>query len=256
MPRPSMIAWNNLALTSGVTFTATSEATGHPASHLASAARWKDWRSGTTTSAVTMEIDLGSIQTVYAVAIVDAVIFAGGSVRLETKQTSGGSYVVQGTFSLPSFNPTGVSVLWHQHPARYVRLNFLNPNTVSAFVQLGVVYIAGGLFTARAPVAPGAGFSRVDQSIQRRAIGGARSAVIRPKLHAYQGLFHLASTTDRDAFASLFDGMGTSHAVILALDPATPQLVAYGTLAGFTAMHRAQSVDLWDIPVQFTEDVA
>lgn len=256
-PRPSCIAWNNLVTASGVTFTESSEATGHPAEHLASPARWKDWRSATDTVEQTMEVDLGSIQTVYAVAVVDATLFAGGALTLGTKTTSGGSFVTEGTFVFPSFHPTGISVLWLEgKPVRYLLLTFTNPDTVSAYCQLGVLFVAGNLHRAARPVLPGAVFDVIDPSVQRRAIGGARSSVLRTKFHAYQGVFHLNTPTERDSLATMFDTVGATESCVLAVDPDTPQMIAYGVLDRLSVQHRVGSIDHFDIPYAFVEDVA
>lgn len=249
------IAHTNRALVSGVTITASSEATGHPASHMAHPGRWKDWRSSTGTGAPTLDFDLGSSLSLAAFGVVDAVIISGGALQVQTKVLLADPYVTAGTFTFPAFNPTGVAMVWTAATGRYVRFLFTNPGSVSAFAQLGVAFIATSVVTL-AKTAPGPTFERFDPSVQRRALGGARSSVLRPKFTTYDGRQRLLTSTERDTYAAMWETVGTTQAVIFALDEDSPQLVSYGVLQSMAPEHRDGTANKWDIPFQFIEDVA
>lgn len=250
-----MVAYANAALVSNVVITASSSATGHDMTNLSHPGRWKDWRSSTSTAAPTVEFNLATAVAMLAFGVVDATIISGGALIVETKVLVGDPYVAVGTFTFPSFNPTGVSMLWTARTAQYVRYRFTNPTAVSAFAQMGVAFLATGTVTL-SKIAPGPSYTRVDPSVQRRAIGGARTSVVLPKYHTYDGELRLLTAPERDTYAQMFDDVGTTDAVIFSIDTDTPQHVAYGVLEGFEATHREGTANRWGIPFTFTEDVA
>lgn len=249
------IAHTNLALIPAAIWTASSAATGHPASHMAHPGRWKDWRSATGTGAPTLDVDLGSSLAMSAFGAVDATILAGGLLTVQTKVLVGDPYTTLGSFIFPVFNPTGVVMLWSSVTGRYVRFLFTNPSAVNAYAQLGVAFIASAVVTL-AKTAPGPTFQRYDPSIHRRAIGGARSSVRRPKFTTYDGRQRLLTSTERDTYAAMWETVGATEPLIFALDENAPQLVSYGVLEGMAPEHREGTPNKWDIPFQFTEDVA
>jgi hypothetical protein len=249
------IAHTNRALVSGVTITASSEATGHPASYMAHPGRWKNWRSSTSTSAKNLDFDLGASLVNAVFGVVDAVLVSGGELQVQSKVLVGDPYVTVGTFAFPAFNPTGVSMVWTAATGRYVRFLFTNPGAVSAFAQLGVAFIAASVVVL-AKTAPGPTFQRVDPSVQRRAIGGARTSVLRPKYSTYEGRQRLLTAAERDTYAAMWETIGSTQPAILALDENAPQLVGYGILDSFAPEHRVEMANEWDIPFAFVEDVA
>lgn len=244
---------NNLALTA--TLTASAAATGHAATNLNSASRFRDWRSSTSTSEATMQFDLGSTQRIYGFGAIDATVFAGGAISVEHKLLVGDPWTVLAQIPIESFNPTGTSVLWRSVAARYVLYRFTNPAAVSAYAQLGVAFLAGTQWRPTRSVAPGASVQRIDPSVTRRAIGGQRSSVIRSKYHVMDFTFHLRTVAERDIFARLYHSVGMTQPAIWALDPEDWRVV-YGVLnAPMLAAHRVGTVDLTDLSCQVVEDV-
>jgi hypothetical protein len=244
---------NNLALTA--TLTASSEATGHPATNLNSSSRFRDWRTSTGTAEGTMQFDLGSTKQLFGFGAVDATTFAGGGISVEYKLLVGDPWTVLAPIPFPTFNPTNTAVLWRTVAARYVLYRFTNPAAVSAYAQLGVAFLAGISLKPTRSVAPGASIQRIDPSVTRRAIGGQRSAVVRSKYHVLDFSFHLRTPQERDVLAQLFNSLGTTEPALWALDPDDWRVVYGVKTDAFVVGHRAGTVDLADLPFQVVEDL-
>jgi hypothetical protein len=121
-------------------------------------------------------------------------------------------------------------------------------------VELGAVFAGPYLEPARS-ISPEISVRRVDPSIQRYATGGQRSSVLKAKYHEISALFVLQTATARNDLRALYETVGATTSVLFAVDPANASLVFYGTLpAALTATNRGP--DLWDVPIEFVEDVA
>lgn len=132
------IIYDNLALTS--TITANSQVSDRPASYLKSAARWKKWRSATSTGDQWARFDFAS-HLVQGIALVDWRAHAGGTVKAE--YWTGSTWADFATFTLPTFNPTRVVSVWVAGGVvtTRIRIYFTNTGAVSDYVELGVVLV-------------------------------------------------------------------------------------------------------------------
>jgi hypothetical protein len=253
----SRIGWSNLLTVAGVTITSSSEATGHADDHLASRARWKDWRSGTSTGDQWVKFDLGANNAMTLLAIVDATIHAGGTVKAQAHTSdSWATPTIDVTLTIPSPDYTGVRATYFaSQNLRWVRFYFTNTVAVSSYVQLGAAF-AGTYLEPSAGIAPGLVMQRVDPSLQRYAIGGARSTVRRSKYHNVNGVWRLQTAAARDSLRTAFESMGATEPVIFAPDHSLPgSLTFYGHFVpALTSAHFEQSADQWSMPFAFEED--
>jgi hypothetical protein len=251
------LGWNNLLLVSGVVITSSTEATGYVDDNLAHQARWKRWRSATSTADQWVKFDLGANKSLQLLAAIDATLHAGGTLKAQAHATDAwGAPTVDDLFTVPSPNRTYVLTDWlgSVQSLRWVRFYFTNTVAVSAYAGLGAVF-AGTYLEPTAAVAPGVGFVQVDPSIQRRATGGQRSSVRRTKYHQVSGQFRPQSDSAREDFRTAFETIGETESCVFALDSATPSLTFYGTLHGTAYEHTNPSATLWDVPFTFEEDV-
>ena len=251
------LAWNNLLIASGVAITSSSEATGYVDDNLADPARWRKWRSATSTSDQWVKFDLGANASMQVFAAVNATVHTGGTVRVQANASdSWGSPTIDDVFTVPSLDLTRVLTDWRTAASslRWIRFYFTNTGAVSEYVELGAVFAGPYLEPARS-ISPSLAVRRVDLSTQRYAIGGQRSSVIKPKYHEVSGTFVLQTATARNELRSAYETIGATQPAIFAVDPNDPSLIFYGTLQStLSAEHRA--ADLWDMPVDFVEDVA
>lgn len=260
MATPARIAYSNLLTASGVTITSSADATGYPSSNLSHPARWKKWRSSTTNGDQWVKFDLGANKTMQLLALTDVTVHTGGGTLKFQANTADAwvTPVVDHTIAIPSPDLTHVLAdwLWAALSLRWVRFYFTNVGASTSYVEVGAAF-AGPYFESGKSIAPGVAVTRHDASIQRYAVGGQRSTVVRPKYHQIEGTFALQSATDRDNWRQAFDTNGVGVPSVFGLVPGTASLTFYGVFApDLRAQHRAKSVDYWDVPFSFTEDVS
>lgn len=258
MATPARLAYANLLTASGVVISSSSETTGYVDDNLASPARWKKWRSASGTGDQWWKADLGANKNFQVLACMNAVLHAGGTLKAQANATDvWTSPTVNDTLTVPSPDFTQVIADWLSsvQNLRWIRFYFTNVGAVNAFVELGAVF-AGTFLEPPVSIAPGQKIVRVDASVNRYAIGGQRSTVVRPKHHELSGLFRLQTAAARDNLRSAFEAIGSGVPCIFAADPGSPAMTWYGTLEDLTAGHVPTSADLWDVPFQFVEDVA
>jgi hypothetical protein len=254
----SRFAWNNLLTASGVVISSSSEATGYSDDYLASAARWRKWRSATGTGDQWVKFDLGSNKNFQVLAAMNARIHTGGTLRAQANAADAwGAPTVNDVFTVPSPDLTKVLADWLSavQNLRWIRFYFTNTGAVNEYVELGAVF-AGTYFEPTKAVAAGSPqVAPMDPSPTRRAVGGQRSAVRRAKFHVVPGQFWVVSAADQSNFRQMFDTVGGTEPLILSLDPADPSSTFYGVLEGSLPLqHYAR--DIYTLPFKFVEDVA
>lgn len=254
----SRVAYSNLLTAAGVVVTSSTEQTGYVDDNLTNPARWKKWKSDATAIDQWVKFDLGSNQSFQVLAAVDAVLHTGGgTLRAQANATDAwGAPTVNDLLTPASPDYTGVIADWLSASSslRWVRFYFTNTLGVAAAVTLGAVFV-GPYLQPTSQLDPTVQITRVDPSVQRLALGGQRSSVTRRKYHDVQARYHLQSSAARDSLRTAFETVGQGVPCLFAVDPASNGLAFYGTLRGLPAQHHAGSLGLWDVVVQFTEDV-
>jgi hypothetical protein len=252
------VAYTNLLTATGVVLSSSADAIGYAVSNLANAARWKKWRSSTTTGDQWVKFDLGANKTLTVLAAISAKLHAGGTLKCQANATDvWTSPTVSDTLTVPSPDFTAVLADWiASQNLRWIRFYFTNVGAVSDYVELGAVF-AGTYLEPTNTLAQGVMVTRVDPSMQQRATGGQRSALVRPKYHEVAGVLLPQVASARDDLRAMFETVGDSTPVILAVDPTVPGLIFYGALDGaLHAQHLNPSLSLWEFPLAFREDVA
>jgi hypothetical protein len=243
-------AYSNLATAAATTITASSEVADRPDDFLKSAARWKKWRSSTTTGGHTVEFDFGSSQTVKVVALVDWRAHTGGSITAET--WNGSTWDAFGTFTLASPNPTGVIALWDTTgvSTAKVRISFVNTGSVSSYVELGVAII-GTYFEPTYTLSDGFSLMPVDPSVIVASLDGQEEAQERAAYHVARGEFETLGAADLAGFRALFTAVGHRTPFLFAIDPDSAGEMLYGRLVDSPYEHQYQNT--WSFPVTVRE---
>lgn len=254
------LAWNNLltAIGAGVVISSSSEYVGYPDDNLGDPARWKRWRSAIATTDQWVKFDLGSAKSIQVFAAINAEYLhaAGAVLRVQANATdSWGAPTVNDVLVSPTTNFTSVLSDWLSAAVslRWVRFYFENPGAVNTYFELGAVY-AGTYLEPTRTLSSTLSVSRVDPSVQRYAIGGQRSSITRGKFHQVSGAFPIQKASQRNEIRRMYETVGSILPVVLTLDPTDPSLTFYGTLQGTLSAEHTLS-DLWNMPVEFVEDV-
>lgn len=252
------IAWNNM-LRQGISVPQSSgEATGYVDDNLLNPLRWKTWKSPLRAQDEWVKFDMGGNQSLQFFAVMDAVIHAGGSLKVQANATDvWTSPTIDVTFTVPTVDYTRVWTVWRPSASslRHVRFYFTNPLLVTAQVSLGAVFAGTYLEPSRSISRNGLSFQRTDSSVQRYAMGGQRSSYTRAKFHTVNGRLPLQTASERNELRRAFETVGSSIPVVFALDPNDASLIFYGTLAD-TLSAEHDGPDLWGMPIEFTEDIA
>ncbi len=259
MAKTTRLLWDNETLKSGVTISSSSEATGYQDDYVSNRARWKIWRSATSTSDQWVKYDLGSNKTMKAIFIVNYKYHTGGTIRVQAHATdSWGTPTVNELLTTPSFNPTGViGAFFSSQSLRWVRVFFDQPGTpVNEYVELGLAFAGSYLEPAnsvykRFPV------RRVDPSQVIHAIDGQEEVQTRSKFFEFAGEFRYRSETEKDNFATAFDTIGGGLPFFFVVDTTDPDLQFYGRFIESLNMDHdtLKSGETWSIPFDFRESL-
>lgn len=243
-------AYDNLVLAAGTTITASSEVADRPAEFLASPARWKKWRSETSTNDQTLTVDFGTAQTVKVVALVDWTAHAGGGI--EAEYWDGDEWQAFGAFTLPSSNPTGVIAVWDETgvSTEQIRVTFDNTDGISAYVDLGVLLI-GSYFEPSHTLSDGFEIEPVDPSVIVAAIDGQEEAQTRRVFHTARGTFEVLGAIDLAGFRALFQAVRHVRPFLFAIDPSAADEMLYARLE--RTPYEQQYQNAWTFPVQVRE---
>lgn len=139
MATATRLLWSNECTVSGVTITSSAEVTNYPDDNVANTARWKIWRSSTTTGDQWIKFDFGANKTLKALFVAGHKIHTGGILKIQAHASdSWGSPTVDETITPASFNPTGVEgAFFSSQSLRWVRVFFDNDASADEYVEWG-----------------------------------------------------------------------------------------------------------------------
>lgn len=232
------------------TMSASGSATARPVANLNNSARWKIWRSTTTTGDQYVIADFGSAKTIKVIALVDWVRHSGGAVRAD--YWDGAAWQTFGTFTLPSFNPTHVVAVWNTTgvSTTKIRIYFTNTGAVSAYVELGAL-VAGDYYQPTYTIIDGFTIEPVDPSLIVEAVEGREETQARPHYHTCAGVFQTEPEADVDGFRLMFATNGRRLPLLYAVDPDDADEILYCRLNGLPLKH--EYGDFWTIAVSVRE---
>lgn len=252
--------WANVLLEAATTVAASASATGYAATNLQNTKRTLKWRSSTTTGNQTVTVSF-SARTINAVAIGDWLLHtSGGTVKAEYKN-GGGAYAAfgggTGVFTIPSPARTLLSVLYSTGgvTATDIRITFTNTGAVSAYVELGLLFIAdsAGYFTATVNVTDDLGFGLVDPSEERVSIGGQKEFNQKTGYLVVPTEFGWIGATQKDSLLAIRDSVGRRIPVIVAIDPDDANKTIYGRLSDVTLRASHTTRDQWSVRLTVEE---
>jgi len=234
MPRIRfMDASRNLWAATTVTVTASSAATALPGSHTQTPDRTQVWRSLVQTGVQTLDVDLGSVVAISAVALANVKLVGTGVLELHHRGDAGSPGAETLVATLPTQDrDTRATFAFPTSSHRHWRLKWTNPTSASDYAEAGVVHLGTYLEPTINPTVP-AQVPRTDPSVRSESVDGQVTMVRRTKFSAAQWRFEAVPEAQLDNFRALFDALGTSGAFFQVLDTALGWTCWFSRLAGF-----------------------
>ena len=243
--------------------TASSAATGYPASNVQFPFKTKTWRSTGVTDEW-LKWNLGSAQNVTMVALVNTnltaaatVYFCGHASDLGNATASWhGHATVDETITIPA---GGMVIKYFTGASKQWWFLGVAPAGAGTYVEIGLVYFG-------AQYSPAQNFdvkykhALSDPSVAVKSIGGQRHTDMRPQFASLSLNFKFMTKAQKNQFLAFFQTVGVFNEVILSLDPANDPngLSFYGVFTGglsFTGSMQNATTDYHDLALNFEESL-
>lgn len=211
--------------------TASSSASALPAAASQNEDRSYVWRSLTQTVLQTLDIDLGSVLPVSAVALANAKLLTGGVIELYHRGDAGAPGAATLVATLPASNAftRTTFAFFSSISHRHWQLKWTNPGAVSDYAELGYAFLGVELEPTINVMVP-TSIPRVDPSVKQVSIAGQESYATRQKRFAGSWSFMEVTEAQRDQLEVLFDTVGASGTHFVVLDTALPWTCWYARL--------------------------
>lgn len=168
--------YDNLYGAATTALTASSEASALPVKASQNTDRTYVYRSGTVSVAVTIDIDLGSVNAVSAVAAANLVLFSGGALELYHRGDAGtpGAAVLVTTLPAADSDTRVAFAFFASQSHRHWQLKFTNPGAVSSYVELGYAFL-GTYYEPTVNVSVPTDVQLVDPSVGVASVDGQKT---------------------------------------------------------------------------------
>jgi hypothetical protein len=199
---------------------ASSAATALPAAHTQTQDRTQVWRSLSQTGVQTLDLDLGAVVAIPAVAVANVKLVGTGVLQLLHRGDVASPAAETLVATLPTQDrDTRVTFAWVGQSHRHWRLKWTNPTAANDYAEAGMVHLGGYLEPSINPVVP-AQIPRVDPSVESVSVDGQVTFVRRTKFYSGRWQFQDVPEAHLDNFRAMFDALGVSGAFVQVLDDA------------------------------------
>lgn len=248
--------YNNLIDASGVAFTASSEVSTLPGSNIADEFRARPWRTGTSSAAENIVIDLGSAQAVTAVILLDHTLTSGDSgITLEANSSN--------AWGAPAFTQsltwaTGTIVAtFSTQTYRYWRIKFTKSSAAQSR-DIGRVFLGTYLEPTDSPDYDGYSEELDDLSRSMTTRTGQTWVDEQPQFSVINLSLSRFGQTDVDNIKTMFRAVGKSKSFFVQVQTSSP-LNDYW----YVKFRRSYSRDVaaydggfkWDFPLEMEEQL-
>lgn len=240
---------------SGVVFTASSAQTDLPASNVANAQRTRVWRTGSSTAAETLVMDLLTAQAITAVIILDHTLTAGDSlIKIQGNASD--------SWGAPSFSSTftwASSEMYKTFAAetyRYWRFIFTK-SAAGETRDIGRIYLGSSVDLGRDPDHEGYAAEDIDRSITHRSVGGQTYSLSRDSYIHETYKFTKISNTVKGQLTTLAAAVGTHTPWFCYFDGVmtVPRYVKLGALLKQPVSGGITAALVWDMELETNEEL-
>jgi hypothetical protein len=232
---PSRIAflYSNLFSASATTLVASSAVSALPVGAAANEDRSYVWRSVTDTVVQTIDIDLGSVLPVSAVAVANVRLLGTGVLELYQRGDAGsaGAAVLVTTLSSQNTYTRTAFAFFSSQSHRHWQLKWTNPTAASGYAELGFAFLGVEVEPAVNIMVP-ADIERIDPSVGAGSVDGQMTFSRRTKYCAGTWAFHEVGETQLGQLQALFEAIGVAGAHFVVLDTNLAWSCWYARLAG------------------------
>jgi hypothetical protein len=231
--------------------TASTEAAGLPVGNSKTTDRTAVWRSTTGTGTQTIDIDLGSAQSMTCVAIANPKILGAGAIEVYERGSAGSPGAANLVATLPAQDSDTrlTYVFFNANSKRHWQLKWTNPTAANDYAEAGYVFL--GTFieptvNVRAPFQ----VARVDPSISRMSVDGQQSFATRTKYYAGAWQFYNAPEADLTNLRTIFRTIGVNTPIFAVLD------TSIAWMAWFLRITTALGVNPEELVGRYTPEIA
>jgi hypothetical protein len=212
--------YDNLIDASGVAFTASSAHTNLPATNVANEHRKRVWRTGTSTAAETLVIDLGSAQSVTSIILLDHTLTAADTLIKIQGHTSD-------SWGAPDVNETltwasrTISKTFSSATKRYWRLIFTK-SAAGETRDIGRIFLGTYYDTTEQPDYDGYDDSLNDPSRKSKSLAGQTYVDVLEKFGSLSVAFSDVGNTQVESLKTIFESVGQSVSFFVQAQTTSP----------------------------------
>lgn len=227
--------WSNRYTAAGTDLTASSELTAMPVSLTKSDDRSNVWQSATGTGVQTIDIDLGAVVAVEAVALANAKVIGVGVIELYQRGDGGapGAAVLVATLAAPDTQTRAMAAFFASQSHRHWQLKWTNPSAASDYAQLGYAFLGEydePTVNVMVPLPGG----RVDPSVRANSVDGQAAFALRTKFQQGAFVFDAVPQAQLEQLQTMFDGIGTAVPLFIVLDTAISWMCWFARIGSLT----------------------
>ena len=211
--------WDNAYVAPSTTLTASSSASALPVASTQNPERTAIWRSLAQGGEHTIDIDLGSVESVEAVAVANVRLLTSGALVLQQRgdASSPGSAVDVVTLPAAHSGRRAAAARFTAEAHRHWRLRWTNPLSVIDFVELGYAHLGGSTVPTRNFTAP-IDVSQVDPSVVHRSPDGQVAVTTRSAFMRGVIGWEALDDADRTALEAIYAGVGHATPIFVVLN--------------------------------------
>jgi len=233
MPTRIAFLYSNLYAASATVLAASSAVSALPVAASQNEDRSYVWRSSTGTGVQTIDIDLGSVLPVSAVAAANVRLLGAGVLELYERGDGGsaGSATLVATLPTQNTYTRAAAAFFSSQSHRHWQLKWTNPGSASDYAELGYCFLGVEVEPAVNIMVP-ADIQRIDPSVGSGSVDGQMTFARRTKYSAGAWAFHEVGETQLGQLQALFEAIGVAGAHFVVLDTTLAWTCWYARLSG------------------------
>jgi len=212
------------------------------------------WRSATDTVVQTIDIDLGSVLGVSAVAIANVTLLGTGVLELYARGDGAAPGAATLVATLPAANTytRTTFAFFASQSHRHWQLQWTNPTAASDYAELGYAFLGVEVEPTVNVLTP-ATLGRQDPAVAAASVDGQKTFATRTKYFAGAWEFDHVAEAQLEQLQVLFDGVGAAGAHFVVLDTDLAWTCWYARMAGQLAVQLERAPGRYSVSVAWEE---